>query len=428
MPKKFSFFVGFSFLLCSQSGFSEVITLTKAMEVAQSTSPDIQQLEEQHLSNRAKARLALAPSEPTISLSENDLTQQFVGSTSASEFIQVTQTLGFPGRALLNRAMLSDQADATSYQVEAMKLQVNVNVKTAYYNLQLARKNIELNTDTRLAYENIMSIAKRRYEAGATAQVDYINAQVALLQNHNDLSDLETAERQARAQLNILLKRPVDSALEIDPIRMTYFPKIDLNQAIDKMVANRKEIKAAQSQERSANKAHDLAWMSLLPDFQLTAGMTNYREPAASPYNSAAPWNGTGYPTHTYQVGVQITIPLWGLLNEREVVIGAAHDHAAAEKNLAIVYNQSKTAIETTVDTINSTAQKIENFEKHMLPLSEQSLNLALIAYSSGKVDFQTLSDTATARRQTRLNYATAVVSYLTNYATYGQLIGEEIQ
>jgi outer membrane protein TolC len=92
-----------------------------------------------------------------------------------------------------------------------------------------------------------------------------------------------------------------------------------------------------------------------------------------------------------------------------------------------VVYNQSKTALEVAVDTILSTKTKIENFEKHLLPLSEQSLNLALIDYSSGKIDFQTLSDTAAVRRQARLNYAQAVVTYLTQYAIYGQLIGEDL-
>jgi outer membrane protein TolC len=402
-----------------------LIPLKQAIQIAESQSPDIQQVQEQYNSSRTKVGLALAPAEPTLSFSNNDMTKQFSLGSSASNVIQLTQPLGFPGRAFLNRSMMTSQSEALHYQLQAMRLQVGVNVKTAYFNLQLARKNIELNADTRLAYQRILSIAKRRYESGASGQVDYLNAQVTLLNNDNDLADLQTTERQARGQLNVLLKRPVDADLNIEPIKMIYYPKVDLSKAVEQMVNQRNEIQSARSQEVAAKKAYDLAWMSLLPDFQITLGMTDYRQSFASPYSSSG---ATNYPTHTYSAGIQFTVPIFALFNERQVIAGASYDHAAAERNLDVVFNQSKSAIESAVDTINSTAIKIENFEKHVLPLSEQALNLALIDYSSGKADFATLAATAAARRTARLNYATAVVAYLTNYATYGQLIGEDLE
>lgn len=401
------------------------LTLKEAIQIALDKSPDLASLQEQTYSANAKARLALAPSEPTLSVTSNDLTQAFHLNSAASNVFQITQPIGFPGRAWINRSQLTDQADSISYQTRAMKMQVIVNVKTAYYNLQLAQKNIELNNDTRLAYERIQQIAKRRYESGATGQVDFLNAQVALLTNQNDLADLQTAEKTARAQLNVFLKNPVDEALVVEPIRMNYYPKIDMQTAINQMIENRNEIKAAQFTASAANKAYKLAWMSVLPDFQVSAGTTFYRTQSASPYSGAPALDGS-YPVHTYLFGISFTVPIWFFASEREVITGASHDRAAADRNLDVVYNQSKMTLETVVDTINSTQTKIENFEKHILPLSEQSLNLALIDYSSGKVDFQTLSDTATARRQARLNYAATVVAYLTNYATYNQLIARE--
>jgi len=327
----------------------------------------------------------------------------------------------------LNRSQLSDQEDSLSYQMRALRLQVSTNIKQAYYALSLAQTNIQLNEDTRLAYERILAIARRRYEGGQTTQVDFLNAQIALLSNQNDLADLKTAERVARVQLNVLLRNEPDTPLEIDPIKMNYHPNIEVGEAISKMLENRNEIKSARSQATAADKAYKLAWMSGLPDFQLFAGTSFYRQTYASPYSNAPDANANGFPTHTYSFGVQFTVPIWFLLNEREVIVGASHDRAAADANLDIVYNQSKVALETAVDTVNSYASKIENFEKHLLPLVEQSFNIALVNYSAGKIDFQTLSDTATARRAQKQSYYQAVSNYLTNYASYGQLIGEDL-
>ena len=407
---------------------ADSMTLKRAIEIGLSKSPDIQQLENQMDSAAAKMRLALAPSEPTLAIGWNDMTSPFNLTTTASNTFQITQPIGFPGRALLNRSQLSDQEDALSYQLRGLTLQVSINIKQAFYALALAQTNMKLNEDTRLAFERILAIAKRRYEGGQTTQVDYLNSQVALLSNQNDLTDLQSAERVARSQLNVLLKNPPEAPLEIEPVKMVYYPKIALDEAISKMLEGRNEIKTARSQVNAADKAYKLAWMSVLPDFQLIAGTSFYRVPSASPYSSTPDATATGsWPTHTYMAGVQFTVPIWFLFNERETIVGASHDRAAADANLDVVYNQSKVALETVVDAANSTAIKIDNFEKHLLPLSEQSFNLALVNYGSGKIDFQTLSDTASARRAQRQAYAQAVTGYLTNYATYGQLIGEDL-
>ena len=415
-------------LLFAYDAHAIPISLKQAIETAIAKSPDIQQAENQVDSSASKKRLSLAPSEPTVSVGWNDMSKAFNLSTMASNSFQINQPLGFPGRALLNHAQLSDQEDALSYQLRALRLQISTNIKQAYYALSLAQTNIQLNEDTRLAFERILAIAKRRYEGGQTTQVDYLNAQVALLSNQNDLADLLSAERVARVQLNVLLKNDPETFLEIEAVKMNYHPKVEISEAISKMLESRNEIKSARSQATAADKAYKLAWMSALPDFQLFAGTSFYRIPSASPYSSTPEATATGsWPTHTYSFGIQFTVPLWFIFNEREMIVGASHDRAAAEANLDIVYNQSKIALETAVDVVNSYANKIDNFEKHLLPLVEQSFNIALVNYSAGKIDFQTLSDTATARRAQKQTYYQAVSNYLTNYASYGQLIGEDL-
>lgn len=402
--------------------YAAPLNLSTVIAIAQSKSPDIQALENQYDSASAKTRLALAPSEPTFVLTFNDLTQALHLNTTSSTVLQINQNIGFPGRAFLNRAALDDQSQAIHAQLKSMKIQVALNVKQAYYGLALAQYNLKLNADQTAAYERILATAKRRYEAGQTSQVDYINAQVALLSNENDLSDLESSEKVARAQLNVYLKNPPETLLDVKPIEMIYHPPIQLGDSYIKMTENRPEIKAAKYLASASDKAYKLAWMSLLPDFQAFAGTTFYNQATASPLS-----NLPNYATHTYLMGIQFTIPIWFLLNEREMIVGASHDRGAADANLDGVFNQSKITLESTAAQSNALRIKIEKYEKHLLPLSDQSLNLALTSYSSGKVDFLTLADTALARRGVRRDYAAAVVNYHLNYAAYGQLIGEEL-
>lgn len=413
----FCFFLAVIFV---QSTVQAQLSLQDAVIKAQKNSPDIRSLENQFESLDAKKRQAFAPYEPSLTLSYNDLTKEFNHRSATSRVLQVNQQLGFPGRAYLNYSLLDDQAQVFYIQSKAMTLQVALNVKQAYYALALAQKNIQLNQEQRASYERILAIAKRRYEAGALTQVDYLNTQVALLSADNDLSDFQSAEKVARTQLNVLLGNPVEAQLQVEPVKMYYYSEISKEEAIQKMLDHRAEISAAKKQVSASERSYKLAWMSLLPDFQLFAGTTYYDVPGASPLS------GTTGEDHTFLIGVQVTVPIWAIFNERQAIVGASHDRAAAQANLDVVFNQSKIALETALENLTSLRHKIENYEKHLIPLVDQSFNLALTNYSTGKTDFQTLSDTANTRRNLKRDYASAVMNYLTNYSTYSQLVGED--
>jgi|GEM_PF-1862985 len=423
LPKwGFVFIVVALSLLVAQRVRAELLTLERAVQIGLEKSPEAQQAQEQWESARAKERLAYSPSEPNLVLTYNDLTTRFNTASSASHSVVLNQTLGFPGRAFLAASQLNELAESQRFNLEATRLQLATTVKTAYWNLQLARRNLRLNGDTQLAFERILEIAKRRYEAGATGQVDYLNAQVGLLSNQNDLTDLKAAEKAALATLNVALHEAVDNPIEVTPIQMTYFKIPPFQDALEKMLKNRRELQAALAQSRASEKSYKLAWMQLLPDFQFSIGVNNYDLPAASPYSSL-----NDYPTQTYSFGVGVTIPLWGLFNEREVIRGAARDRGASARAVDILLNQSKVQLQTLLENLHSAEEKVRNFEQHILPLAEQSLRLALTDYSSGKADFPTLAATAASRRQAYQTYLQTVVNYLTTYSSYGQLIGEDL-
>lgn len=407
--------------LCFPVAAADLVTVTDAIKTAQSKNPDIRSLEEQVGSAEAKARQALAPAEPSLSLNYNDTPKLFSLGAAASTVYQVSQTIGFPGRAFLNRGVLSDQAKATYHQLRSKRIAVANLVRAAYYNLALALKNLELNQDQRQSYERILEIAKRRYESGGITQVDLLTAQSAIYNNANDLADLQANEKTNRAQLNLLLGNPPEQEIQIESLKMVKLVPFDRDATLKKMTENQPEIRSAMYQQRAAENSYALAWMSLLPDFQFYIGTTYYNVPTASPYSG-----GASNFTHTYMAGVQITVPLWGVFNEREVINSAARDRATADANLNSQFLVSKTSFETSMQSLQAFEQKLKNYQDHLLPLADQTLELALTGYSSGKIDYQALNDSATAWRTTKNAFYAMVVNYLTTYYSVGQLTGED--
>jgi len=403
--------------LCNASFF----TLQNALDIAKKESPDIRSLKNQVESAAAKKRQTLSPTEPSLSVTYNDLDQAFDVPNSGSTVYEITQPLAFPGKALVNHSVASHQEKSLEYQLRAKELEISADVKTAYYNLALAEKNIDLNAEQKASYERILAIAKRRYESGAITQVDFLNAQIALYANENDLLDLRAAEKTARAQFNTLLNLDVEASSEVAHIeKITLKAPVAESEAQNRMFANRPEIQAAHEQVEASESSSTLAKMSALPDFQLMAGTTNYNLAGASPLSAANPNN-----RQTYLLGIQATIPLWFFFNERESIVSASHDNAAAVANVATLNNQSKIALESSLASLSALKNKIENYQNHLLPLSEQSFNVALVSYSSGKIDFQSLADTASSRRGVKKDYYSLIVSYLNGYAALNQLLGD---
>ncbi len=407
---------------CINPAFATPIPLREAIEQAQKINPDIRSLENQIDSLEAKTRQTLAPSTPSLSITYSDMTRALVPGSAASTVLQLNQPVAFPGKAWMNHSAIQEQSGAVRSQLRSSQLQVSTSIKTAYYQLALARKNIEISLTQKTSYERILEVAKRRYESGSITQVDYLNAEVSLYSTQNDLNDLMIAEKSSQSQLNVLLGHAAEQPLEIEPIPQVTPSSFSRPELESKMASNRPEIRAATHTAQAADQSRKLAWMSLLPDFQFQVGTTFYNLPGATPVNI-----NDQQINHTYLAQIQMTIPLWFLVNERESIVAASHDHAAAEANLTSVQFQSRISLETNLQTLDGLAKKIENYENRLVPLAEQSFSLALANYSIGKVDFASLSLAAINRRNSQRDYCAAVINYLITRATLGQLIGEDL-
>ena len=403
------------------AAFGDPLTVKQAIELAQSKSPDIRSLEHQVESSEAKTRQALAPSEPSLQLNYNDMPSFPNPRASASTVYQISQPIAFPGKAFVNQAASRNQSKALYQTLRSKRLAVSIAVRTTYYNLALARKNLELNLDQKRSYEQILAIAKRRYEAGSITQVDLMIAQSSIYSNENDLTDLQAGEKTTLSQLNLLLGNPAFQEVEIEPLKMPQLKPFDREESITRMLANQPEIQSASYQEKAAENTLTSAYMALLPDFQIFGGVTYYNVAGASPLSSASGLN------QTYMAGIQLTIPIWAFFDQREGINSATHDRATAQAALDSQLLQSKTTLESTLQSIDALQAKLKNYQQHLIPLAEQTLNLALTNYSAGKIDFQALSDAAGAWRTTKTAYYAMVSSYLTTYYSVGQLIGEEL-
>jgi cobalt-zinc-cadmium efflux system outer membrane protein len=407
-------------LACPQPLGGETLPLTQAIQAAKDRSPDIANLMHQMLAARAQARQALSLADPSVSVAVNDMNGDFNQADAGSTSFGIDQPFTFPGKALLNWAQGKDQAEALEHQLRNTEIQLVINVKTAYYQLALARKNLDLNTEQEKILEQIVSVVKRRYEAAGVTEVDVANAQLAQYANQTSRADLVLAEKTALSQLNVMLGREAEADVEVEALPdPDGVPKVDKVEALTKMKAHNPQILSAASTASAASKGLTLAWMGLLPDFQV--GVSDNQYHLASPNYASSPL------IETHSFNVQANVPLWALFNESQSILAAGHSNDAARAGLKSQAEQSEQALFAAVETLDDNAAKLALYKDHILPLSEMCMKLALINYGTGKIGFQDLAGAAAGLWSTRSTYYTLLAGDVTAYAQYGQLVGEEL-
>jgi outer membrane protein TolC len=407
-------------LMLSAPLFADTLSVEQAVQIAKDRNPDISNLRHQMLAAEAQARQALAPQDPSVSASYNDMNQAFNPSTDGSQVFGISQSFTFPGKAVLNWSAGRDQAKSLRAQMRSTELGVAGTVKGAYYQLALARKNVDLNKEQEQILEQIVSIVKRRYEAGSVTEVDVANAQMNQYTNQMSLADLVLAEKTAQAQLNVLLGHPAEDELAVEPLPdPSTVPAVDRATAEAKMNASNPQIQSNAFLASQARKNLALAWMGLLPDFQV--GVSDNQYYPLHPNYASSPL------IQTHSLDVSANIPLWFLFNESQNIVSSTHSSDAAQAGLDSQREQSETALFTAVDTLEDNAAKLALYKDHMLPLSEVTLKLALINYGTGKIQFEDLAAAAAGLWSNRSSYFTLLASYINEYNQYGQLIGEEL-
>jgi TolC family type I secretion outer membrane protein len=168
--------------------------ITELIEQARRNRPDLQAAEATLKSAEALADSARAAAKPTLSLtaSSNQSNSAGINTHGSSMGLSMSVPL-FTGYAPTYRIRAAEaQIETRRAQMERIRLQVALDVWTAYQNLITATQNNRTTADLLNSAEQSERMALGRYKAGAGIMLDVLNAQTTL-----------ASARQQRIQANL---------------------------------------------------------------------------------------------------------------------------------------------------------------------------------------------------------------------------------
>lgn len=332
----------------------------------------------------------------------------------------VTQPL-FAGFSLLNRYEIAKLGLSTALVNEKLKIQnIILNAKTTYFLLLQTQKlkNIAMDTVTQL--EAHRKVADNFYQVGMIPLNDLLQAEVELANAKQQFIVAKNNLDNAEANFNVLLRRPINSDVEIkDIVDYTPFGK-DLDYCFQESEKNRLEFQLTDLDIQIAERKLDLIKKDYYPSVNLQGtylqqgeqwdargGIGTFGDSSGWTVSVIASWNFWQWGRTNYGKKEQLSRVSQARLRKTEIF-----DNIRLEVKKAYLRTQEA---EKAIVTIEKAIQQAkENFRISNERYKEQ------INTSTDVLDAQTLLS------RTMANYYNALYTFKIAKASLYRAIGQE--
>ncbi len=316
--------------------------------------------------------------------------QQLADAGTDQHLIFVQQQIITGGKLELNRAVLNEAVRAQLQELEAQKLRVTTDIKTAYYDCVRIQKQLMAIDQFSSLLKQGVSAAEKRMNAGEGSKIDLLQTQVQLKQLELDRRQL-TASLDARLREIVALAGVPGMQLNLVSGDLPEAPVLQDWKAVeDGLVATSPEYAAAQARIRQANAAIRRHESQPLPNLGVQFG--------------AGVDNGTNSGMMNLQVGAPVPI-----FNKNQGNIAAARaEYCRAVQEAQRIDNAIRARLAVASGEYGRAAEAVSVYTSDLLPAAQETLDLAEEAYRAGEQDFIQLLVTRRTYFDTNLAYISA--------------------
>jgi outer membrane protein TolC len=321
------------------------------------------------------------------------------------------QSLPWYGKSALQRGVAGAQVSQAQSQTEANWADLASRIKTNYAMNYFLSASERLAEKTRLLLTNLERIVSARYANGLASQQEVIQVQIESSMLQSELIALQNERHHAHAQLNTLLARPINSALE-EPNQFRTLPspaKLDEAALLDSFHQHNPQLQIAEAALYSAEKNRDLAQLSRYPGITLGVASTQ-----------------SGNAIKSWDLMLEFNLPLQQATRHSQ--IGEADAlRAAAMARQQVMVNQLESALGENLSALLAARRTEELLSRRLLPQSEMAFQASLSSYQQGKSEFAQLMAAQRQIFQWQLQLLKAQFEEQVRLAELEKILGETL-
>jgi outer membrane protein TolC len=396
------------------AGAKQQLTLDDVVRTALAKNPGVQSASHTVSAERARVPQARALPDPTFGVGWMGNPRPFsvqTGDPSSYRSVSAMQMLPFPGKRSLRGQLAGKEADASQWDLEAVRRRVVTDVKAAYYDYWYYDKAIRTTEENRHLLTKLSQIAEARYRVGKTMQADVLRSQVELSMLLQKLTTLEQQRGTAQARLNTLLSRNPDAPLP--PAAEVTGPS-PLNYSLEDLYKlareNDPEYQRMQKMVERNQLATNLAHKDYLPD--LNVGYMYEQRPAMPDMHG-----------FTFTVNV----PVFYKSKQREELRQAKEEELSASSARDNRQNEVYFDLKQSYLAAKASENLLKLFLQGVVPQSSLALESSMSAYQVGNVDFLTLIGNFTTVLDYQTDYYRELANYQISLARMEAVTGAEL-
>jgi outer membrane protein TolC len=329
--------------------------------------------------------------------------------------LEVRQTLySFKIGRAIRAARLAKQVGGAD--LRRVQQQIALETVQAYNALLYAGEQVRVQQNALSQKEQHLEITRNRREAGVATELDVLRAQVSVENQRAEVTRAEGGVELARAQLNALMLRPMDSpitpsdTLSYQPA--DYLPENVMREAL----ANRPDLQVAEFTQGVRAELVGLARADHRPSFEFVG---NYGRSTRKPEN----FLDTDFSKWTAAVNVKI--PLFDGNRTAGKVLQAEAEVAKARQDTAALENKIRLEAMNALVNLNVAARLIRAAQLNV-DQAQRALGMTQANYKYGAATQLDVTDAETALVQAEITLAQALEQHANACATISYVMGRD--
>src|SRR5262245_27486604 len=388
----------------------DVLRLDDVVALAREANPEIRAARSRARAAEARPTQARAWDDPVLSWEAWNAPENMNVAQAENNIFRLTQKIPFPGKRRLAAESAGEEARAMAHGAEAVGLEVEVNVKRAYWSLWQAHQRVAIYEGDRVLAERFAKTAEQRYATGGVTQSDVLRAQVELTRALTETKTGAAAIDTARAGLNALLSRPPTDPLGVPEDPRLQDPPPAAAGLVETAVAHRPELAAQAATIAGQQRALALARKAFLPDFEVSVGR----------FINAGASDGFG-------TMASMTIPIANKARYDAAISEANARIASSEADRRRIEDAVRRDVEQAWLRVRAAKLRHDLLVTTHVPQAEQAIQVTESAYAAGTVDLLALLDTLRALEAVHLEHIEAAAEYETAWADLERAVGEPL-
>jgi outer membrane protein, heavy metal efflux system len=351
------------------------------------------------------------------------------------KMIGASQTIPYPGKLTLRRAVSEHEVDAAGAAAAMVRRQVVRDVKDAYYELAFLDRALAIVEQSEQVLGTLIRTADARYAVGEGSQQEVLKARVEATRLAETATSLTAQRRATLAQLNAELDRPSDTPVARPTIPANivgvavgdsiHEPRFT-SSALGAQIADSPWPPDVELEEMAVQHSPDIREQEAMIAAQATRVELARKAHLPDVDVSVQYGQRVGRPDMVSAV-VSVPLPVQRREKQDQVIAEASALLAAMHEEHQVKVNEIRRDVARLVAELERNRTQLALYRRSILPQAQASRTSALASFQVSRVDFRTVLDDQATVFTYETEYYRALADFAKTLAELERVVGAEV-